>query len=231
MKALQLSAGLLSLFSTSAFAFLQLAINASQLATKDSQRPMNSSQLATNDPGNAVKTSSGLIQGHNAPNRQHVTEYLGIPFAKPPVGNLRFAAPQPYRAHGLYKASTFVCRPRHIDVPLADGISLVVCVSTICQRLVPTIAINKTLTMWPKRLSCQCRRIFHRRQQSLYSRGDCCETHRRNSTIWSDRWGRLLEIEYLEQTWRWRELQGGVVLALWRGFEKPLRSLDMAVAD
>ncbi|CAD6577325.1 MAG: hypothetical protein ASARMPRED_008220 [Alectoria sarmentosa] len=107
MKALQLSAGLLSLFSTSAFAFLQLAINASQLATKDSQRPMNSSQLATNDPGNAVKTSSGLIQGHNAPNRQHVTEYLGIPFAKPPVGNLRFAAPQPYRAHGLYKASTF----------------------------------------------------------------------------------------------------------------------------
>jgi para-nitrobenzyl esterase len=39
-----------------------------------------------------VKTNSGLIQGfENALSRQ----WLGVPFAAPPVGNLRWAAPVP----------------------------------------------------------------------------------------------------------------------------------------
>lgn len=54
-----------------------------------------------------VPTTSGLIEGHNAPHRSSVTEFLGIPFAKPPLGNLRFAAPQPYHAAGRYRASAF----------------------------------------------------------------------------------------------------------------------------
>lgn len=41
-----------------------------------------------------VNTTSGLIIGHAAPNRSEVTEFLGIPYALPPVGELRFAPPK-----------------------------------------------------------------------------------------------------------------------------------------
>jgi len=61
--------------------------------------------------GMEVRTTSGLIDGHGAPKRPSVTEFLGVPFAKPPIGSLRFAAPQPYRATGRYKASAFVRYP------------------------------------------------------------------------------------------------------------------------
>lgn len=43
--------------------------------------------------GQAVNTTSGLITGHAAKNATGVSEYLGIPFAAPPVGNLRFQPP------------------------------------------------------------------------------------------------------------------------------------------
>ena len=44
-----------------------------------------------------VKTSMGLIKGKlvNYPEGRTVYEYLGIPFAKPPVGDLRYKDPQP----------------------------------------------------------------------------------------------------------------------------------------
>lgn len=43
-----------------------------------------------------VFTTSGIVYGHSAPNASNVTEYLGIPYAQPPVGSLRFADPQAY---------------------------------------------------------------------------------------------------------------------------------------
>lgn len=55
-----------------------------------------------------VETRNGPIQGHLAENRSEVTEFLGIPFAQPPVGDLRFAAPKAYRGHGLHVAKEFV---------------------------------------------------------------------------------------------------------------------------
>ena len=58
-------------------------------------------------PGRGIITSSGTIHGHAAPNRTEVSEYLGIPFAKPPLNELRFAAPQPYRSNASFNASTF----------------------------------------------------------------------------------------------------------------------------
>ncbi|KAL9016369.1 MAG: hypothetical protein Q9185_006288 [Variospora sp. 1 TL-2023] len=58
-------------------------------------------------PPHTVLTSSGLLEGHRAPNTPSVSEFLGIPFAQPPVGGLRFAAPQPYRGRDLFRASTF----------------------------------------------------------------------------------------------------------------------------
>jgi hypothetical protein len=45
----------------------------------------------------SVKTSNGLVVGHRASNRTHVFEYIGIPFAQPPVDSLRFAPPEKYQ--------------------------------------------------------------------------------------------------------------------------------------
>ena len=58
--------------------------------------------------GATVKTSSGPILGYAARNRTRVSEYLGIPYAKPPLGDLRFAAPQSYASSKLLNAATFV---------------------------------------------------------------------------------------------------------------------------
>ena len=58
--------------------------------------------------GSTVQTSSGAIIGHAAHSRRRVSEYLGIPYAKPPLGDLRFAAPQTYSSDQTYNASTFV---------------------------------------------------------------------------------------------------------------------------
>jgi cholinesterase len=55
----------------------------------------------------SVKTSSGTIKGHMAAGEPNVIEYLGIPFAKPPTGALRFAPPQPLTGDGVVEASEY----------------------------------------------------------------------------------------------------------------------------
>ena len=62
----------------------------------------------THTVGQAVRTTSGSIVGRPASSRTDVSEYLGIPFAKPPVGDLRFAAPQAYVSSGTFNATAFV---------------------------------------------------------------------------------------------------------------------------
>ncbi len=67
--------------------------------------------LATAAPGvkhSTVKTENGLITGHRSSKADAVWEYLGIPYAEPPLGNLRFAAPQKYTGKGPYNATSFV---------------------------------------------------------------------------------------------------------------------------
>ncbi|KAK5013810.1 hypothetical protein LTR39_003470, partial [Cryomyces antarcticus] len=54
-----------------------------------------------------VKTTSGDIVGHAAVNRTQVSEYLGIPYASPPVGSLRFAAPEPFSSKQSLNASAY----------------------------------------------------------------------------------------------------------------------------
>lgn len=56
----------------------------------------------------AVNTTNGPVTGHYAPNHTHVLEYLGIPYAAPPTGSLRFAAPEPWDQYGPYVAANFV---------------------------------------------------------------------------------------------------------------------------
>ena len=53
-----------------------------------------SSQLDTN----IIKTSSGLIQGVSTYFQDsRIDQYLGVPFAEPPIGLLRFQKPQPVK--------------------------------------------------------------------------------------------------------------------------------------
>ncbi|KAJ8676386.1 hypothetical protein QAD02_012173 [Eretmocerus hayati] len=55
-----------------------------------------------------VQTSTGLMRGFSRYTHEHdVHVYLGVPFAKPPVGELRFRKPQPLDPwHGILNATT-----------------------------------------------------------------------------------------------------------------------------
>ena len=54
-----------------------------------------------------VSTSSGDLKGHIANKGSNVTEFLGIPFAEPPVGSLRFSPPQQYKHEGVVDADEY----------------------------------------------------------------------------------------------------------------------------
>jgi cholinesterase len=68
--------------------------------------PLN--QRSTFAIGQTTKTTSGVVTGHAAKNRTEVSEYLGIPFAKPPVGDLRWKAPVKYVGDAPINASSYV---------------------------------------------------------------------------------------------------------------------------
>lgn len=59
--------------------------------------------------GQAVTTTSGVINGHAAswPANSSVIEFLGIPYAHPPLGELRFAPPQSYKSNESFTASKY----------------------------------------------------------------------------------------------------------------------------
>ena len=58
--------------------------------------------------GQTVHTSSGAVEGHAASTASEVSEYLGIPYAQPPVGNLRFQPPVRYSGKGKIGGKSFV---------------------------------------------------------------------------------------------------------------------------
>lgn len=59
--------------------------------------------------GGPVNTTSGTVRGKASSLRPDVSEYLGIPYAKAPTGDLRFAAPVPAdKSPGVINATAFV---------------------------------------------------------------------------------------------------------------------------
>ncbi|KAF4166851.1 hypothetical protein CNMCM6936_006013 [Aspergillus lentulus] len=69
------------------------------------QSPPNS-HFSRDAAGACVRTSSGLIEGHVA-SRPGVFEYLGIPYAAAPTGDLRFAPPVQYHGNGTVLANAY----------------------------------------------------------------------------------------------------------------------------
>ena len=77
-------------------------------------------QVNGSDP--EVKTTSGTIVGklETLPNGKSVYEYLGIPYAKPPVNELRFARPESFKPwSGKRPAKEFgsACPQLRFDTP------------------------------------------------------------------------------------------------------------------
>ena len=58
--------------------------------------------------GQRVRTTSGLVDGHKTSGAPEVSEYLGIPYARPPVGGLRFQAPVRYNGNRHIDGKNFV---------------------------------------------------------------------------------------------------------------------------
>lgn len=54
-----------------------------------------------------VNTSSGIVEGRVASDTAGVSEYLGIPYAQPPVGNLRWAPPERFSGSSTINATSF----------------------------------------------------------------------------------------------------------------------------
>ncbi len=55
-----------------------------------------------------VQTSSGPVKGHIASEEAKVLAYLGIPYAVPPVGSLRFMPPVKYRGNSTINGGRIV---------------------------------------------------------------------------------------------------------------------------
>lgn len=75
--------------------------------TSDGTVPLKRQETYT--IGGIVNTTSGPVQGIASELRPNVSAYLGIPFAQPPVGDLRFALPVPVSASSaVIDATAFV---------------------------------------------------------------------------------------------------------------------------
>jgi cholinesterase len=105
--------------------------------------------------GQPVVAGEVRIHGQASKWQSEVSEYLGIPFAQPPVGNLRFAAPKPNKINGTFLAHNFGSScPSNLAIPASKTISY----ESFAQTLLGLLGQNDdkfdedclTLNVWGK---------------------------------------------------------------------------------
>jgi para-nitrobenzyl esterase len=75
---------------------------------------VTSGQLASDGSLPTVKTADGILQGTQI---SGISIFKGVPFAQPPVGDLRWKAPQPVKNwEGTLKADHFSARPMQLPI-------------------------------------------------------------------------------------------------------------------
>jgi cholinesterase len=86
--------------------------------------------------GKSIKTTSGIVEGHASQWKPAVSEYLGVPFAEPPVNDLRFAAPKAYKSDKKIVAAKYghSC-PTNLGSPKNSTISYDKVANTILGHL------------------------------------------------------------------------------------------------
>jgi cholinesterase len=77
-------------------------------ALSPGSQDFDSRSLADWVVGQTVHTTSGPVNGHPASNNTNVSAYLGIPYAQPPVGSLRWQTPVAYNSTAPINGTSFV---------------------------------------------------------------------------------------------------------------------------
>jgi para-nitrobenzyl esterase len=101
--------------------------------------PTKATAVASKPAGEPVKIDTGLVQGVAASETGDVVVFRGIPYAAPPVGDLRWRPPQPAKAwDGVRECAKFGAAAPQIVSPLLSsfpGMSLGVPTSEDCLYL------------------------------------------------------------------------------------------------
>jgi hypothetical protein len=174
--------------------------------------------------GEIVKTTSGPVQGHASTWQPTVSEYLGIPFAQPPIGPLRFEAPVAFNGSKTIVAQKFVSVTQRssIEHKLILEFSLRTLYFWLIWTLLTGLSdcptnVNELITR--DKLKSPKGIVFASVGQFgvEFSEGECTcflgFLMSRNHGSHSDR---LSDSQCLEQTSIWREGQSGHGLDLWR---------------
>jgi para-nitrobenzyl esterase len=102
-------------------------------------KPVDSTTSAPKAAGEPVKIDTGLVQGMAASASGDVVVFRGIPYAAPPVGELRWRAPQPAKAwEGVRECANFGAAAPQVISPLLNsfpGMSLGAKTSEDCLYL------------------------------------------------------------------------------------------------